>query len=72
MLMLSRLYSYNSGKFFSMLNSLVLGSDENPELTFELQVAGDDSVPDVVIGQQSFKIVVETKLHNQFGRDQLL
>lgn len=36
MLMLSRLYNYNADKFFSMLNSLILGEDENPEITFDL------------------------------------
>jgi hypothetical protein len=55
-----------------MLNTLVLGEDESPEITFELQVAGDDSVPDAVISQKSFKIVVETKLYNQFGKQQLI
>lgn len=63
MLMLSRLYNYNADKFFSMLNSLILGEDESPEITFDLQVIGDDSVPDAVISQKSFKIVVETKLY---------
>lgn len=72
LLMLSRLYNYNSDKFFSMLNSLVLGADSSPELTFELQVPGDGSVPDAVIGQPSFKVIVETKLYNQFGKEQLL
>jgi hypothetical protein len=72
MLMLSRLYNYNADKFFSMLNTRVLGEDESPEITFELQVAGDDSVPDAVISQKSFKIVVETKLYNQFGKQQLI
>ena len=62
MLMLSRLYNYNADKFFSMLNSLILGEDESPEITFDLQVAGDESVPDAVISQKSFKIVVETTL----------
>ena len=71
MLMLSRLYNYNADKFFAMLNALILGQDETPEITFELQVAGDESVPDAIISQKSFKIVVETKLHNQFQQDQL-
>ena len=52
MLMLSRLYNYNADKFFSMLNSLILGEDESPEITFDLQVAGDESVPDAVISQK--------------------
>ena len=32
---------------------------------------GDESVPDAIISQKSFKIVVETKLHNQFQQSQL-
>ncbi len=71
MLMLARLYNYNADKFFTMINALILGEDETPEITFNLQVAGDDSVPDAVISQKSFKIVVETKLYNQYGLDQL-
>ena len=72
MLMLSRLYNYNPDKFFSMLTSLILGEDESPEIMFDLQVAGDESVPDAVISQKSFKIVVETKLYNQFDKKQLM
>ena len=72
MLMLSRLYHYNADKFFSMLKLLILGEDESPEITFDLQVIGDQSVPDAVISQKSFKIVVETKLHNQFDKKQLM
>ncbi len=72
MLMLSRLYHYNSDKFFSMLDTLVLGEDQSPEITFDLQVAGDESVPDAVISQKSFKVVVETKLYNQFDKRQLV
>ena len=72
MLMLSRLYNYNADKFFSMLNTLILGEDESPEISFDLQVAGDESVPDAVISQKSFKIVVETKLYNQFNKKQLM
>lgn len=72
MLMLSRLYNYNSDKFFSMLNSLILGQDESPEISFDLQVVGDESVPDAIISQKSLKIVVETKLYNQFSQEQLI
>lgn len=71
MLMLSRLYNYNADKFFSMLNTLILMEDESPEISFDLQVAGDGSVADAVISQKSFKIVVETKLYNQFDKHQL-
>ena len=72
MLMLSRLYQYSADKFFSMLTNLILGEGESPEITFDLQVMGDQSVPDAVISQKSFKIVVETKPHNQFDKKQLM
>lgn len=72
MLMLSRLYNYNADKFFTMLNTLILQETESPEISFDLQVAGDESVPDAVISQKSFKTVVETKLYNQFDKRQLL
>ena len=51
MLMLSRLYNYNADKFFAMLNALILEQDETPEITFDLQVVGDESVPDAIIRQ---------------------
>lgn len=69
--MLSRLYNYDTDKFFVMLNTLILGQSETPEITFDLQVVGDESVPDAIISQKSFKIVLETKLHNQFHQEQL-
>lgn len=72
MLMLSRLYTYNADKFFSMLNTLILHEDQSPEIAFDLQVMGSDSVPDAIISQKSFKIVVETKLYNQFEKHQLM
>ena len=71
MLMLSRLYSYDVKKFFSMLNSLILNENSSPELSIELQSTGDESTPDAVIFQNSFMIVVETKLYNNFDLDQL-
>lgn len=72
MLMLSRLYNYDADKFFAMLTTLVLGENETPEITFNLQASGEKSVPDAVISQKSFKVVVETKLYNQFSKSQLL
>lgn len=72
MLMLSRLYNYNSDKFFRMLNDLILEEDEPPELTFNLQSHNKTSIPDAVISQKSFKIIVETKLYNQFDKKQLI
>ena len=73
MLMLSRLYNYSSDKFFSMLNESMLdfSQNNNPEIKFELQKVSAKSVPDAVISQSSFKIVVETKLYGQFYMQQL-
>lgn len=73
MLMLSRLYNYSSDKFFSMLNESILDFNQNgnPEIKFELQKVSSKSVPDAVISQPSFKIVVETKLYGQFCMQQL-
>ena len=72
MLMLSHLYSHDSDAFFSLLNNHILGEPETPEIVFDLQVSGKKSVPDAVISQKSFKIVVETKLYNQFNSEQLM
>lgn len=72
MLMLSRLYQYHADRFFAMLNDLILGADKSPEICFDLQVIGKNSVPDAVISQKSFKIVIETKLYNQFEVVQLI
>ena len=73
MLMLSRLYNYNADKFFSMLNSLILGEDESPEITFDLQVVGDDSVPDAVISQKSFdELAVELRKYNSENATRLI
>lgn len=64
--------SLNTDDVISLLNTLILQETESPEISFDLQVAGDESVPDAVISQKSFKIVVETKLYNQFDKRQLL
>ena len=71
MLMLSRFYNFNANKFYIMLNDLILHEDATPEISFDLQVQSESSVPDAIIQQKSFKIVVETKLYNQFYEGQL-
>lgn len=72
MLLLSRLYRYSSGKFFRLLQSAFFGESSAPELSFQMQEKYEDSVPDAVIFQESFKIVVETKLSDWFYSDQLM
>lgn len=72
MLLLSRVYSYNPNYFYMILNELIFQNSYPIELSFDLQVKGRKSVPDAVIEQPSFKIVVETKLYNNFNREQLI
>lgn len=43
-----------------------------PEIVFNLQERSVDSIPDATITQESFKIVVETKMYDWFYADQLL
>lgn len=72
MLLLSRLYSYSSDKFFRFLKTEYFSDSFNPEITFRLQEKSVDSIPDATITQESFKIVVETKMSDWFYNDQLL
>lgn len=72
MLLLSRLYSYSSDKFFRFLKSEYFSDSFNPEIIFTLQEKSIDSIPDATITQESFKIVVETKMSDWFYEDQLL
>ena len=75
MLLLSRLYSYSPDKFFKffkLLNSEHLSEAFNPEIIFTLQEKSIDSIPDATITQESFKIVVETKMSDWFYEDQLI
>lgn len=72
MLLLSRLYSYSSDKFFRFLKSEFFSDSFEPEIVFNLQEKSVDSIPDATITQESFKIVVETKMFDWFYTDQLL
>ena len=72
MLLLSRLYTFSSGKFFDLLKSYILPEKAEAELVFSLQERSKNSIPDATITQASFKVVVETKLHGQFTKEQLL
>ena len=72
MLLLSRLYAYSSDKFFRFLKSEYFSDFFNPEIIFTLQEKSVDSIPDATITQESFKIVVETKMSDWFYEDQLL
>lgn len=71
MLLLSRLYQYSTDKFFRFLDSLFFSENFEPEIVFRLQEKSSSSVPDATITQESFKIVVETKMSDWFYTDQL-
>jgi len=71
MLLLSRLYSYSSDKFFRFLKEYIFPDNFEAELQFTLQEKSDESIPDATISQPSFKVAVETKLYGQFTADQL-
>lgn len=72
MLLLSRLYSYSSDKFFRFMKSEFFSDSFEPEIVFNLQEKSTKSIPDATITQESFKIVVETKMSDWFYSDQLL
>lgn len=72
MLLLSRLYSYSSDKFFRFLKSEFFSDSFEPEIVFNLQEKSVDSIPDATITQEGFKIVVETKMSDWFYSDQLI
>ncbi len=74
MLLLSRLYSYSTQKFFNLLKSELFFqfADFEPETAFEMQKKWGDAVPDAEISQPSFKLVIETKRSDWFHADQLM
>lgn len=72
MLLLSRLYSFSSEKFFRILKSEFFSHTFEPEIVFNLQEKSVESIPDATITQESFKIVVETKMSDWFYSTQLL
>lgn len=75
LLLFSRLYNHSPARFEDFLNAL--SGDGN--LTFDVgmqfaQQAGNakgNSVPDGLITQKSIKVVIETKLHGNYGLSQL-
>lgn len=72
MLLLSRLYQYSSDKFFRFLKAGFFSDSFEPEIAFNLQEKSVDSIPDATITQESFKIVVETKMSDWFYSEQLI
>lgn len=73
MLLLSRLYHYSPDKFFRFLKECIFRDDSQfePEIQITLQEKVQHTVPDAIITQDSFKVVVETKLSDWFYTKQL-
>ncbi len=71
LLLLSRLYQHSSNNFKGFLNDLLDDTDLEAGILFNQQERGKSSVPDGNISQTSFKVVVETKLHQHFSIPQL-
>ncbi|WP_271400303.1 hypothetical protein [Salinicoccus roseus] len=75
LLLFSRLYHHDARGFKEFLNHL--SGDEqitpiNATINFEQQTSARHSVPDGAITQESFKIVIETKLYGQEDIDQII
>lgn len=73
MLLFSRLYNNSTAKFKTFINSILEESNVELDTTvkFVQQVRGKGSVPDATIEQDSFKIIIETKLYGQENIDQI-
>lgn len=71
LLLLSRLYQHSPNNFKGFLNELLADTDLEAGILFNQQQRGKGSIPDGNISQTSFKVVVETKLHQQFSVQQL-
>lgn len=73
LLLFSRFYHYNTIRFQDFLSDLfgnVPGLQVGPQ--FEQQVRNKGSIPDGMISQTSFKVVIETKLYGNYNKDQII
>lgn len=74
LLLFSRLYNHSNDQFNRFINTLFEGTNiEQLDTTiqFHQQVRSKRSVPDAVIEQQSFKIIIETKLYGHENIEQI-
>lgn len=72
LLLLSRLYYYSPAKFYRFIQHKILDGNTNLELYFQSQYKSSDSVPDAVIIQPVFKILIETKVESNIDIEQLI
>ena len=71
LLLLSRIYSYTEKYLEIMLGEINDELEVSIGLNFEQQKAGENSIPDGLIKQDSFKILIETKRGKNFSEKQL-
>jgi hypothetical protein len=73
MLLFKRLYNNSMGKFNRLMNSILedSGIELDASIKFGQQEKGQYSIPDAFIQQDSFKILIETKLYNQQDINQI-
>ena len=74
MLLLSRIYSYSPDKFYAIISEMLgQNSADDLKIQIELQAGehGKKSIPDAIIYQPAFKIVVEVKIGDWFHNGQL-
>ncbi|MFT3794453.1 hypothetical protein [Flavobacterium sp.] len=69
--LLSRLYQQSPNKFKGFLNELLGDTDLEAGILFHQQIKGKGSIPDGNLSQSSFKVAIETKLHQNFSLQQL-
>ncbi len=74
LLLFSRLYNESIHKFNIFINELLGEESINVGIDFSQQSKAPNSVPDGVMSQSSFKVVIETKLGSakNFSKNQLL
>lgn len=71
LLLFSRLYQHSPNKFNIFLKDLLNDTDFKAGVLFNQQEKSSNSIPDGIISQISFKVAIETKLHNKFSVEQL-
>lgn len=72
LLLFSRLYYHSPAKYNLLLSDMFSGTEIQPGIVFKQQEKGKASVPDGLIAQNSFQIVIETKLYDNFSIEQLI
>lgn len=73
LLLFNQLYNNSTDKFKRLINLILeeSGIEIDTTVTFKQQEKGKGSIPDAIIEQESFKVVIETKLYGQQNIEQL-